>query len=127
MAPGTRSDDAGHETILRNSCDTCATAKIKCTQEKPACAYCVKKLKPCVYRASKRVRRTQRSHKQKQQQQQHTPDVSRSPKPTAAATTTMAWAQGAKRATSFPPPDKVSGAEMASSRHAFAFTELQEG
>ncbi|GJC98601.1 hypothetical protein CH63R_08795 [Colletotrichum higginsianum IMI 349063] len=121
MAPGTRSDDAGHEAKLRNSCDTCATAKIKCTQEKPACACCVKRLKPCVYGASKRVRRTQRSHKQ-QHQHQHTPDVSCSPKPTAAATTTMAWTQGAKRATSFPPPDTVSGAEMASSQNTFAFT-----
>ncbi|WQF88454.1 Putative aflatoxin regulatory protein [Colletotrichum destructivum] len=121
MAPGSRSDYAGHETKLRNSCDTCATAKIKCTQQKPACAYCVKRLKTCVYGASKRVRRTQRSHKQ-QHQQQHTLDVGRSPKPTAAATTTTAWPQGAKRAASFPPPDTVFEAEIASSQHAFAFT-----
>ncbi|TQN66832.1 Aflatoxin biosynthesis regulatory protein, partial [Colletotrichum shisoi] len=108
-------------------CDTCATAKIKCTQEKPACAYCVKRLKLCVYGASKRVRRTQRSYKQ-QNQQQHTPDVSRSPKPPAAATTTTTktttatWSQGAKRTASFPPPDTVFEAEMTSSQHAFAFT-----
>ncbi|KAJ0164698.1 Aflatoxin biosynthesis regulatory protein [Colletotrichum tanaceti] len=132
MAPGARRDDAGgHETKLRNSCDTCAAAKIKCTQEKPACAYCVKRLRPCVYGASKRVRRTQRSLKQ-HHQQQHTPGVSRSPKsPTAAAattattttTTTTAWSppQGAERASSFPAPGTVSGAETASSQQAFAF------
>ncbi|RBR18738.1 uncharacterized protein FIESC28_05879 [Fusarium coffeatum] len=45
-----------YETKLRRSCDVCSAAKIKCTQEKPSCAYCAKKSKSCVYRTSKRVR-----------------------------------------------------------------------
>lgn len=64
MASGTRVVETTPATKLRNSCDACAAAKIKCTQEKPSCSYCVKRLKVCVYGASKRVRRLTRSNTQ---------------------------------------------------------------
>uniref|UniRef100_A0A8H7K4J0 Zn(2)-C6 fungal-type domain-containing protein n=1 Tax=Bionectria ochroleuca TaxID=29856 RepID=A0A8H7K4J0_BIOOC len=60
MASVSCSDNAAPRTKLRNSCDACSLAKIKCTQERPECSYCAKRLKPCVYSASKRVKRSQR-------------------------------------------------------------------
>ncbi|KAF2429262.1 hypothetical protein EJ08DRAFT_591090 [Tothia fuscella] len=39
---------------LRNSCHACAASKLKCSQEKPACARCVKRRVPCEYVAAKR-------------------------------------------------------------------------
>jgi hypothetical protein len=65
MASETRAGDVARATKLRNSCDACATSKIKCTQEKPACTYCVKRSRVCVYGASKRVRRSPRTNTHK--------------------------------------------------------------
>ncbi|CAG9984944.1 unnamed protein product [Clonostachys byssicola] len=60
MASVSCSDNSAPRTKLRNSCDACSLAKIKCTQERPECSYCAKRLKPCVYSASKRIKRSQR-------------------------------------------------------------------
>lgn len=48
----------------RSSCDTCATAKIGCTKEKPACARCAKRDLPCSYSVTKRAGRTSHSRAQ---------------------------------------------------------------
>ncbi|CAG9936292.1 unnamed protein product [Clonostachys rosea f. rosea IK726] len=47
-------------TKFRSSCDACSAAKIKCTQERPECSHCAKRLRVCVYSLSKRVKRPRR-------------------------------------------------------------------
>ncbi|KAF4211963.1 hypothetical protein CNMCM8980_001723 [Aspergillus fumigatiaffinis] len=44
---------------LRDSCNSCAASKIKCTKEKPRCARCAKRNVVCEYLESKRARRKQ--------------------------------------------------------------------
>ncbi|KAI1758539.1 hypothetical protein GGR53DRAFT_529468, partial [Hypoxylon sp. FL1150] len=39
---------------LRDSCENCATSKLKCGREKPACSRCLKQSKACNYVESKR-------------------------------------------------------------------------
>lgn len=42
---------------LRDSCDGCATSKLKCSKEKPVCARCAKRGMKCEYFATKRAGR----------------------------------------------------------------------
>ncbi|KAI1371162.1 hypothetical protein F4677DRAFT_320380 [Hypoxylon crocopeplum] len=42
---------------LRDSCENCATSKLKCGREKPACSRCLKQSKACNYVESKRTGR----------------------------------------------------------------------
>ncbi|KAL4919781.1 aflatoxin regulatory protein-domain-containing protein [Aspergillus aurantiobrunneus] len=46
---------------LRGSCHACALSKLKCSQDKPTCARCVKRGTTCQYLASKRAGRKQGS------------------------------------------------------------------
>ncbi|KAF3763005.1 hypothetical protein M406DRAFT_261797, partial [Cryphonectria parasitica EP155] len=39
---------------LRDSCRSCATAKLKCSKEKPTCARCAKRGRLCEYLVSRR-------------------------------------------------------------------------
>ncbi|KAK3629714.1 hypothetical protein LTR56_017126 [Elasticomyces elasticus] len=41
-------------TTLRNSCDKCATSKIRCTKEKPECSRCLKRNVACSYSVPRR-------------------------------------------------------------------------
>lgn len=43
---------------LRDSCQTCASSKVKCTKEKPKCSRCAKRGLTCEYLATKRAGRT---------------------------------------------------------------------
>lgn len=47
----------GETSSLRNSCDACAQAKLKCKKEKPTCSRCAKRGIPCQYLYSKRAGR----------------------------------------------------------------------
>ncbi|CAI6332004.1 unnamed protein product [Periconia digitata] len=42
---------------LRDSCDACASSKVRCHKQKPSCARCVKRGETCVYLATKRAGR----------------------------------------------------------------------
>ncbi|KAI5923914.1 aflatoxin regulatory protein-domain-containing protein [Camillea tinctor] len=44
-------------TKLKDSCDNCATAKLRCSKEKPTCSRCEKRGKKCQYFATKRAGR----------------------------------------------------------------------
>ncbi|KAL4979589.1 aflatoxin regulatory protein-domain-containing protein [Aspergillus desertorum] len=46
---------------LRGSCHACALSKLKCSQDKPTCARCIKRGTTCQYLASKRAGRKQGS------------------------------------------------------------------
>ncbi|KAL4935848.1 hypothetical protein BDV06DRAFT_233901 [Aspergillus oleicola] len=46
---------------LRGSCNACALSKLKCSQDKPTCARCLKRGTTCQYLASKRAGRKQGS------------------------------------------------------------------
>ncbi|KAK4234122.1 aflatoxin regulatory protein-domain-containing protein [Achaetomium macrosporum] len=52
--PPTPSYAAGVAQKLRDSCHNCASSKVKCPREKPACSRCVKRNITCEYVATKR-------------------------------------------------------------------------
>lgn len=58
MATSLRPGYQGTSSKLRNSCDSCAATKVRCTKEKPFCVRCAKRRQPCVYGAAKRAGRT---------------------------------------------------------------------
>ncbi|KAL6718200.1 hypothetical protein ACLMJK_004288 [Lecanora helva] len=49
---------------LRDSCDACAIAKVKCTKKKPTCTRCDRRGFNCEYNATKRAGRPSQSSKQ---------------------------------------------------------------
>jgi hypothetical protein len=49
-------------TKLRDSCSACASSKVKCTKEKPACSRCAKRGTTCDYLVTKRPGRKQPPH-----------------------------------------------------------------
>ena len=57
LQPRQHNPSLGETSLLRNSCDACAQAKLKCKKEKPTCSRCTKRGIPCRYLFSKRAGR----------------------------------------------------------------------
>nr|A0A5B8YUX3.1 RecName: Full=Transcriptional regulator GME11370; AltName: Full=Dibenzodioxocinones biosynthesis cluster protein GME11370 [Pestalotiopsis microspora]QED41501.1 C6 transcription factor [Pestalotiopsis microspora] len=53
------------EPKLRDSCHACAASKLKCSKEKPSCARCLKRNKPCQYLVTRRAGRHHGSRSKK--------------------------------------------------------------
>ncbi|KAK8113411.1 hypothetical protein PG984_013937 [Apiospora sp. TS-2023a] len=51
---------------LRDSCHACASSKVKCSKEKPTCARCAKRGRPCQYFVTRRGGRNRKSQSQTQ-------------------------------------------------------------
>nr|AAM02986.1 AFLR [Aspergillus nomiae] len=56
-----RSSQTRRARKLRDSCTSCASSKVRCTKEKPACARCIERGLACQYMVSKRMGRNPRA------------------------------------------------------------------
>nr|AAM02976.1 AFLR [Aspergillus bombycis]AAM02977.1 AFLR [Aspergillus bombycis] len=56
-----RSSQPRRARKLRDSCTSCASSKVRCTKEKPACARCIERGLACQYMVSKRMGRNPRA------------------------------------------------------------------
>ncbi|GIZ48063.1 hypothetical protein CKM354_001113800 [Cercospora kikuchii] len=78
LQPRQHDPSLGETSSLRNSCDACAQAKLKCKKEKPSCSRCTKRGIPCIYLFSKRAGRKpsksgSSSEGEQPKQSQHSP------------------------------------------------------